>query len=268
MGSGDSQETRRTVKSAVRVLEILDILAVNPDGLTLTELQEKSGIPISSLHGLMLSLMHMNYVKRDEDTKRYKLCTKLLQFTSILSNYHDLITISDSVMERLKKETSEATSLSILEGDSVLFIHKHPAPGRIQIINPAGSRLPSYATGSGKVLLAYLADGEVDKIYPNETLPQVTSNTITSKTRLKEELSEIRERGYAYDDEESAVGVWAVAGCIRSKSGRPIASLSVVAPISRVQSKDSSDWPDLVREGAAEISKSLDFIPEILEYVC
>ena len=263
MGSVDSTDTKRTVKSAVRVLQILDILAINPDGLILTELQEKSGIPISSLHGLMSSLEHMNYVKRSDDSRRYKLRTKLLQFTSILSSYHDLITISDPIMNQIKEETSEATSLSILEGDSILFIHKNPAPGRIQIINPAGSRLPSHATGSGKVMLAYLEDEELETIFPDEMLPQVTSRTITSKSRLKQELMLIRERGYAYDDEESSIGVWAVASCIRKRSGKPIASLSVVAPISRVQSKDSSNWPELVRRGAIEISNSLEYLPEM-----
>jgi len=247
------------VKSAIRVLDVLDILAEHPEGLVFTELQAITNFPNSSLHGLLSSMAYKNYIRRDQETKRYRLSFKLLQFNSVLQTQSDLIALSDPWMDKIRSVSRETTSLSLLDGNSILFIHKKPGPGRIQVINPAGTRLPAYATGSGKVMLAYLPGEELDALYPEEDLPKITENTVTSRSALKELLQKIRRDGYAFDNEESSPGIWAVAGCIRTDTGRPLAALSIVAPISTIQMKDTSSWPGLVRDAAEEISKGLAF---------
>jgi len=248
------------VKSAARALDILDLLASHPEGLILTDLQVETGYPVSSLHELLATLAHRNYVFRDELSRRYKLATKALQLAAAAQASSDVVALADPAMERLRDHTCETTSLALLEGDSILFVHKRPADNRLQIINPAGTRLPSHATGSGKVMLAWLPDGQLDVLFPARSLPRLTSRTITSKASLRHELATVRKAGYAFDNEESAEGVWAVAGCIRNHAGEPIAAISIVAPVPRVQTKDTSNWHLLVKEAAAEISAQLGFL--------
>lgn len=247
------------VKSSARTLDILTVLAEQSEGMTLTEISQRLDIPVSSLHALVGTLVQKDFVLRDPGSYHYRLGSRLLQLASTYRSQVDLITLAEPVMDRIRQLVSETTSLSVLQGQSILFIHKRTAEGAVQVVNPVGTRLHAHATGSGKVMLAFLDQEEIGQIYPDESLPSVTPATLRSKSELMARLSEIRTLNYAYDEEESAIGVWAVASCIRDEDGRPIAALSIVAPISRLRSKDESDWHRLVRDGANEVSAALGF---------
>ena len=108
-------------------------------------------------------------------------------------------------------------------------------------------------------MLAYLTEDEIEHLYPDENLPVSTPNTITTKTALKAAISEARIKGYAFDNEESEEGLWAVAGCVRNKEGHPLAAISVVAPLFRIKNKNYQDWYKLVWEGSAEVTAILNF---------
>jgi DNA-binding IclR family transcriptional regulator len=247
------------VKSAARALDIFELMADFPDGLTLTDIGNLLHIPLSSLHGLVNTLVSRGYLIRTEGTMIYRLGPSLVKIASSYRAQTDLVSIADPVMDRLRRITNETTSLSVLQGDMIVFIHKRPAEGVVQVVNPVGTRRYAHATGSGKIMLAFLPPEDIDRIYPEETLPALTPNTICTKTALKTALVEAREIQYAYDNEESEAGVWAVAGCIRNVEGQPIASLSIVAPLYRIQTKDYKNWYQLVRDGAAEASAMLKF---------
>lgn len=248
------------VKSAARALDILELLVKFPGGLTLTDVGENLDIPLSSLHNLMNTLLYRGYLTRDPGTSLYHLSSKLIQLAAAHHSQHDLVSVADPVMDRVSRLTAEATSLAVLQDNEVVFIHKRAAKDFVQVVNPVGTRLPTHATGLGKVMLAYLDDDEVDRLYPNEDLPTLTPSTISSKSELKEALHRVRERGYGIDNLESHQGVWAVAAAIRSRGGRPIAALSVAAPVFRVKDEDRKEWCEIVRDGAEEISKTLGFV--------
>ena len=247
------------VKSASRVLDIFELLASAPSGYTLTEIGKRLRIPLSSLHGLANTLVNRGYLVRNDATMIFRLGPSLTHVASQVHGQPDLIPLADPVMLRLRNELCETVSLSILEGTVIVFIHKCPAEGRIQVVNPVGTRLPAHATGSGKVMLACLPEEEIDCLYPNEVLPARTPHTITSKKTLLGALAEARDKGYACDNQESDLDIWAVASCIRNHKGYPIAALSVVAPIFRIQNKDSAHWYQTVRKSTLEISARLGF---------
>jgi DNA-binding IclR family transcriptional regulator len=242
------------VKSAARTLQILEILAKFPEGLSLTEIEKRLGIPISSLHGLMLTLVNWDFATKTHTSNIYRLGPKLVQLALSYRSQSDLVSIVDPFMMKLKQQTAETVSLTVLQGNMILFIHKHTAEGRVQIVNPVGTRLHAHASGSGKVMLAYLSEDEIDKLYPEEELVTPTKNTIKTRSELKEELAEIKRLEYAFDKEESEIGVWAVAGCIRDPDGNPIAALSVAAPVFRLSGTDYREWPRYIIESAREAS--------------
>ena len=247
------------VKSATRALDILELLVKFPGGLTLTDVAANLHIPLSSLHNLMNTLQYRGYLTRDDGTSVYRLSSKLIQLAAAHHSQHDLVSIADPVMDRVSRLTAETTSLAIRQDNAVVFIHKRAARDVVQVVNPVGTRVAAHATGLGKVLLADLDDAELDRLYPSEELQRLTPSTISTRTELKQVLRRVREQGYAIDNTESHEGVWAVAAALRNGNGRPIAALSVAAPIFRVIDKNRTDWRDIVREGAEEISKTLGF---------
>jgi DNA-binding IclR family transcriptional regulator len=249
------------VKSATRALDIFELLAGFPNGLSLTDIGKSLNIPLSSMHALVNTLLSRGYLIRSEGTMLYRLGPGIVKVASSYRAQADLVSIADQVMEHLRDITSETTSLSVLQGDMIVFIHKRPAEGVVQVVNPVGTRRCAHATGSGKVMLAYLPPEELDRIYPNEILPTLTPQTIKNKTDLMTALAIVRKDQFAYDNQESDIGVWAVASCIRNAEGRPVAALSIVAPFYRIQSKDYTKWYKLVKDGAAEASALLKFNP-------
>ena len=257
-----SQSDHKVVKSAARALDILELLSKYPAGLTATRIGNHIATPLSSLHGLVSTLVQRGFVTRDENSLLYHLGPKLAQIAATYFADNDIISLADSVMVEIRDQINETTSLSVLHDDAVVFTHKRPADSIVQVVNPVGTRLPAHATGSGKAMLAALEDDEIDHIYPNETLLKVTDKTIITKSALKQQLEEIRRLGYAFDKEESLDGVWAIASCIVNAQGHPVAALSIVGPWFRIKDKDRDTWSQLVVEGAEQISHLLGYLPE------
>jgi IclR family transcriptional regulator, KDG regulon repressor len=243
------------VKSASRVVDILELLAESNNGLTLSELCMALQIPPSSMHALVNTLMLRGYLLRDPASQRFLLGPKLPQITAILNSHQDLLSISDPYMRHLVKVTGESVFVTRLNRDRIVILKVLPGLGAIRIFNMVGSYLPAYATGSGKAQLAYLTNAEVDQLYPNENLPGLLPATIKTKTELKQAFIKIRACGYALDEQEAEEGVWAMACCIRDGSGRPLASLSIAAPSFRLPREIISDW-------ALELAKSVRSISE------
>jgi DNA-binding IclR family transcriptional regulator len=254
-----SKKAAGYVKSSMRTLDILELLAEHPDGLSFTEICNLLEMPLSSSHNLITTLTYRGYLVRTNRGSTLQLGPKLAQLNVAYHANNNLILLADSQMEKLRDVTGETTSLVVLQGARIVFIHKRPCTGNLQVINPVGTRLYAHSTGSGKTILANLPESEIDLLYPGEELPGFTPHTITIKTRLKEELATIREQGYAFDHQESEEGVWAVASCIWNQEGQPFAALSIVAPNARISHKDISSWPDLVSDCAAKISFQLGY---------
>jgi DNA-binding IclR family transcriptional regulator len=253
-----AENNKGLIKSAGRTLDVLEILSEYSDGLSLSELSKKLNIPLSSLHELCATLVIRGYLIRDR-TNIYNLGPKVGQLRANYQANNNLILLADTQMEKITQITKETTSFAVLQGNMIVFVHKRPGDGILQVINPVGTRLPAHCTGSGKIMLAYLAEEEIDKLYPKEKLENITNNSVKTKTELKEELKRIYKLGYAFNNQESETGVWAVASCIRDHEGKPIGSLSVVAPRARILTKDHSGWELLVRDASKDISYKLGF---------
>lgn len=247
------------VRSAWRALAMLELVADWPQGLTLTEIASDLGLPPSSAHGLVGTLADAAYLQRDEDTLRYRLGPRLGKLAAAFHAQVDLITLAGPVMDRLQEATGETVSLTVLQGNQILFIDKRTANGQVQVVNPIGTHLPAHATGSGKAMLAFLPEVALRRLYPHAALPQRTPRSLTSRRELERSLQAVRRRGFALDEQESELGVWAAAAAIRDAAGFPVGALSVFAPIFRVHASESAEWIERVAEGAAEVSARLGF---------
>lgn len=253
----DLETQKDEVKSASRLLDILEYLAAHKEGANLTTIQQVLKIPLSSLYGILITMTKKGYAIRDDRTHQYRLGPKLHRLVGNTYGQLDLIQLADPYLNRLSRATGETTSLTILREDWIVFIHKVIGENSLQVVNPVGTTLAAHATGSGKVMLAYLSEEEVDRLYPEESLTKFTPNTITQKRNLKIALAEIIQKGFAYDNQESQWGVWAVAGCVRDHEGRPLAALSIAGFAERVQPENKRIWAHLVMEASDQLNDTL-----------
>jgi DNA-binding IclR family transcriptional regulator len=120
-----------------------------------------------------------------------------------------------------------------------------------------GQHIPLHATSNGKVLLSGLSSDEVDARLPR--LPSYTTDTVTSRARLRRELAEVRDQGYAVAVDELEVGLTAIAAPIRNAHGDVIASLSVSGPTFRLGESRVKELVSGVQDAADEVSRRLGY---------
>jgi IclR family acetate operon transcriptional repressor len=114
-----------------------------------------------------------------------------------------------------------------------------------------------HASGVGKALLAAMPDEAVRRIVGLHGLASLTDHTIISEKRLWPELARIRERGFAVDDEENAIGLRCVAAAILDENAMPVAAISLSGPTARIGDDSLEPLGKAVREAAGLITTAL-----------
>lgn len=247
------------VRSVAKALTILDLLAGNGREMTLAEIAREVGLAKSTAHGLLATLKGFGYVEQAASDGKYRLGIRLFELGSAVANSWDVRRLSAPHIERLVEEFGETTHLAVLDQGRVLYIDKRESSRSIRIVSQIGARLPAHCSGVGKVLLAHLPADKVRSIIASRGLPSYTRNTITDPQRLEDELAQIRQRGYAVDNEEIMDGLCCVAAPVRDHTGRVCAGISVSGPAVRLTGERFGVAVDLVTGAAAAISADLGY---------
>lgn len=246
------------VKSALRVLDIFELLALHPDGLTLSEVAAQLDIPKSSAHGLLGTLLSRGYLRAGRQGRTYRLGVRLFELGSGYMAGTDLMTDGQEIVRELAHACDETVHLAILTGDEVLYIAKEEGAHTVRMVSAIGKRFPAYGTGVGKMLLAALAPAELDALYPpDRPLAPITPSTITDPAAFRQQLAESRRRGYATDFEESTPGLCCIAAPVFDSNGTEVAAISVSVPSVRFTPERQNSLRQHVQESAARLSRIL-----------
>ncbi len=261
--SPDSESTpgRTTVQSVERTFDVLESLAATPRLLAISELSQKLGLHISTVHRLLGTLIERGYARRDETTGRYGIGPRLQELAGGLNEQVDLRQAARPILERLAAQVGETANLSVRSGDRLVYIDQVQSERLVRMFTRVGSNAPLYCTGSGKLFLAYEEDYRTDleRYLQENKLEARTTETITSPAALIAELSRIVERGYSFDREEMEEGVVCVAAPIFDRDGKLAAGVSISGPSSRVNNPDPTRVVEPVCQSAAEISLQLGY---------
>jgi len=235
--SGPTAISRRdgvdtAVKSADRVLTVLDLLAARGPS-TFSAIVAALGLPNSSAHNLLQTMVRRDYLEFDADARTYGLGLRLWQVAQAYGGNRDLVTIARPLMQQVVDVTGETVQLARLDGVENVYLAIAESPHPMKLVSAVGERLSAHATGLGKALLAALPDEEVRALLTGIHLPAFTPYTITDVDTMITALHEIRARGYATDDEEYVIGCRCVAMAIRDATGAVVAAMSVSIPTPR-----------------------------------
>lgn len=245
------------VKSAERVLDILEALAGQPHGLTFTELLRALKLPKSSLHELLLVLTERGYLEVDDERRSYTLGIRVWESGQGYLRHHDLVREAVPVMESIVGKVNETAQLAILDGIENVYLAKVDSSHPLRLQSEVGRRLYAHATGLGKILLAHLAREDLLARLETVTLPRFTARTLATHDLLLDELDRIRERGFAVDAQEYTPGLCCVAVPIHLASPRTVAAMSVSIPITRSNLDLFATALGLLAEGSLRITRRL-----------
>ena len=247
-----------SVQSIDRVLDILEALSAVPQGMLLTELSAKVGLHVSTTHRLVHMLLDRGYAMKEQETGKYRLTLRTFEIGSRVSSVWDLMSMAKPYLDDLASQSQEAVHLVERDGNGVVYLYKaEPFRQLVRMGSHYGLRNPMYCTGVGKSILALLPEEEVDRIWSSESITAFSPNTITDLEQMHRELAQIRQRGYAIDDEEHELGVRCMAVAIRNWQGKPIAAVSISAPASRMDAAMMERMLPKLQSAAGSISAML-----------
>lgn len=247
-----------SVSSVLKVFGILQALSEQKD-IGVTELSQRIMMSKSTVYRFLQTMKTLGYVNQEGETDKYTLSLKLFELGGRALEHQDLIQIADVQMHRLGKLTKETLHLGALDENSVVYLHKIDSEYNLRMYSRIGRRCPLYSTALGKVMMAWLPEEEVRSMLAGVTFERFTEHTLANVDALLAELAQVREQGYAEDNEENENGLRCFGVPIYNRMGRIITGLSLSLPIVRFEESKRAELVSLLHEAAARISAELGY---------
>ena len=246
-------------QSLERGLRVIETIAAFGGSASASVIARKTGLPRSTAHHLLRSLITFGYLVQDGEAQPYKLAPRLFKLTGPAWTQQQLAEISIPFLDELSRRTGEGTSLAILRAGVVSVVAKRDSEGPVRVVQEVGTLRPIYCTAVGKLLAAWLPERELDGIIGRTGFERMTANTITDISALKQELARVRANGFALDREEHIEGIRCIAAPVRDQSEKVCAALCIVGPKSRHSLRRLRELQDPLRDVAKKLSVQLGF---------
>lgn len=225
---------REGPQSVGRVLAILEHVAKQKEGATLTELALGANAPKTSLVGLIQALVKEGALQR-EPSGRYTLGERVHALASRVSPGQELTTLARPFLQELVLATGETAVLGVTtDDDMAVYIDKVETDRSVRYTVNVGARREMYCTAMGKALLAYAPSDQVRRVLAPRALKRFTAATIVSPDALREELAAIRHDGMARTRGERVEGASGFAAPIFGPDNTVVAAILVAGPSGRV----------------------------------
>jgi len=250
---------RYQVSTLTRALDILETFTLQTPELSLSEIADRAGLPLSTATRLIVTLQERGYLERLPDSDRYRIGVRVFELGNVYLQSASLEAEARPVLQRLAQECNQTANLGIRDGCDVVHIAVLPPDRPIRFWATVGQRARLHHTGLGKVLLAGLDDDAVAALYGDQPLPALTPNTITSLEALLKHLEQVRRDGYALDDEESDIGLRCIAAPIRDHAGAVVAAVSISGPAFELDRDTVNRYIPIVIAASEEISARLGY---------
>jgi IclR family acetate operon transcriptional repressor len=248
-------KTLRNVLNTLRVLE--EVASRQPVGVG--ELARVLDMPKSSVQRALVTLNVAGWIRpASGEVTRWVMTTKALAVGGRASGDLGLRDAAVPIMEALRRRTEETIHLTVPEDDKVVLIERLETSKPLRISMALGHALPLHASANGKAVLANSSPDVIRRLLVNE-LPRYTDTTITNPDQFLAELTAISERGFAVNHGEWRSDVGSVAAAIMSAHEKPIASLSVNIPMTRLTTESEAAYGIAVSEAASNLSARLGY---------
>jgi IclR family acetate operon transcriptional repressor len=249
------------VSALRRGLSILDQFSGRQGELGVNELARLVGMHKSTVSRLCATLENAGYLERYAPTGRFRLGARIYQLAGATTSTTDVRVVARPVMLELVESSSETATLGTREGKDIVTIDVVDGLNYMRMATRVGMRTQLHASAVAKAILAWMPEDELDELLADWPMAALTTNTITDAATLKRRLAEVRERGFAFDEEELEIGLRCVAAPIRDPLGRVVAGLSISGPRHRMTEEAMQRFGTLVRDAAEKVSARLGAPP-------
>lgn len=225
-------DTTRPVETVERAIEIIEYLKLNGSA-TVPEITDYLGCAKSTAHRHLKTLESNSFLIEDDD--EYRLGIRFLDYGSVARDKYTLYQEAKPKVDELADETEEKIWCTVEEHGRSVHIYGAQGKHSVRTYARVGHRNYLHQHAAGKAILAYLPDERIEEIVDAYGLPSRTPHTITNVDDLWEEVEAIRDRGYAFNLQESVEGLHAIGAPITDKDDVAIGAISISGPANRLE---------------------------------
>jgi IclR family transcriptional regulator, pca regulon regulatory protein len=244
------------VQSFVRGLDVVRSFSRHRPRMTLSEVAEETHMTRAAARRFLLTLVREDYAQ--SDGKYFELKPKVLDLGFAYLASMTLWDIAEPVMRSVVEKTQESCSIAVLDGAEIVYVARVPTNRVMTIGLNIGSRLPGHCTSMGRVLLSALSEKEQNERLGEVDLQKLTSLTITSRLKLREELRKVGRQGWSIVDQELEFGLRAIAVPIRNRAGVVTAAMNLGCHAGRVSVETMTEkFLPILKDASAQITAAL-----------
>jgi DNA-binding IclR family transcriptional regulator len=248
------------VQSLDRTFDILDIVARAAGGLGLSEIAVAAKLPRSTAFRLLAVLEGREYVRRADDTGKYRLGPGFIELSSMYLNSLELKTESAPAIKELAGSLGTIVFLACKQGAKMVYIDRYDQFASLRKYAIIGQQKPLYCTALGKALMMDMDEGEIRLLLANERFQVFGPGTHRDMEALLEDMKVCRTRGWSRDNQENEPGTNCVAAPIKDYRGRIISAVSTSWSIDMRPELEAEKVALRVVKAARDISRGMGWI--------
>ncbi|MFC3882224.1 IclR family transcriptional regulator [Bacillus songklensis] len=250
-------EVLSSVHNAVRILQTFSLSETE---LGISELSVRLGLAKSTVFRLMKTLNECGLVEKNMETQKYHLGIAAFELGFTVYHSMELRRVALPILDKLAKSIRRVVRLGVYDKGGIVYLCKRIHDEDNGTISQIGDRVPSYCTAVGKMLLANQNEKEIERVIEG-SLTAYTNKTITSPRELKQQILDIKKRGYAVTMEELRNGISSVAVPVYNDMGKMIAAISVTG-------SKFNFYPNQIQQYVSEMRTCSRLITERLGMDC
>lgn len=248
----------KRLSSVATAIALLKAFSEDEVDIGVSTLARRLGIAKSTVHRLATTLVSEGMLEQNPENGKYRLGIALFGLGALVRRRMDVSTEAKPYLFDLRKTTGETVHLTILDRNEVMYVYNLESMQAIRMRSDIGVRKPAYCTAEGLAILAFQPSATIDDILARG-LKGRTPKTNTDPDRFRAALADVRERGYAIEDEESEVGMRSLAAPIRNGAGEVVAAVGVAGPVQRLPDETLASFAPHVVRTADAISVRLGY---------
>lgn len=243
--------------SLIKAKEILDFMVTASEAPELKEVSAGTGIGKPTTLKILNTMVELGLVRRVGSEKRYYLGTDFIAYAEKATDDFDLLQYAKPALTKLRDETDETINLGVESRNSVVLLDKIESKNRsIKLKSQVGGKMTLYSSSMGKAILSTWSDKKLQDYADEIDFKKIAPNTITTPSRLIEEIDSVKNRGYSTDNEENEPEVYCI-GFSLTKNNKLVGAFSITAPKYRMTKKNREKYLEFAKQAQQEIEKAL-----------
>ena len=242
--------------SVVKAFTLLEYFTKKKAQWGVRELARHMGKNESTTYRMMSTLETLGILFKNPESEKYTLGLKLYELGSRVDIYSSFVHLTHPHLEKVALEIEETVHLAILKNDKALMVDKVESVKGLRLDSSVGQTSPVHCTGVGKVLMAF-CDASKKQFLQEYRYEIFTEETLADHESFSDALMQIRQRGFAIDNQEYEQGLICVAVPVFNQKQELVAALSAAGPSVRFKKESLLDYVEILKRGADNIQANI-----------